>query len=84
MNIQMIEQSTTLAFETFEVVWSRVLPFKSLMHGVILFSNAILFDGLTIWIGIYFAFIKGSFECHANTSSIMCMSNNMGLVISSF
>jgi hypothetical protein len=53
-------------------------------NNAIISSNAIFFDGPTTWARIYSTSSRSSFECCANTSSLLCRSNNRGLVISSF
>jgi hypothetical protein len=51
--------------------------------SVILSSNAVFLYGPITWARIYFAFSKCSFECWANMFSLLCKSNNRGLVINS-
>jgi hypothetical protein len=51
-------------------------------YSVIISPNVVFFGGPTPQAGIYFAFNKCSFGCHANTSLLLCRSNNKGLVIS--
>jgi hypothetical protein len=66
----------------FEVVWSHVLPFESLLVQI-LSSNATFLDTLTIWTRIYFTSDICFFKCCATTSPLLCKSNSKGLIIGS-
>jgi hypothetical protein len=67
------------------VTWGHLITCLAFWKSssVILYSNAIFFDGSIIWAGIYFASNRCSFECCANMFSFLCRSNNKGLVINS-
>jgi len=65
-----------------KAVQSHVLHFGSLVMQFVS-SNAVLFDGPTTRIGIYFTYSKCSFRCCANTFSLLCKFIHKGLVINS-
>jgi hypothetical protein len=53
-------------------------------NNAIFSPNVIFFDEPITWTKIYFDSNKCSFGCWVNTSSLLCKSNNRGLVINSF
>jgi hypothetical protein len=66
------------------VTWGHpitCLAFRK-FNNAILFSNEFFFDGPTTWVRIYFASNKCPSGCCVNTSSLLCRSNNKGLIIS--
>jgi len=66
-----------------QVVHYQILPFWK-PNGLVLSLVIDFFGGSFTWVGVYLAFSRCSFKCHANMSLLMCGSKGRHLINNSF